>query len=471
MTLHDFFSGWLDVSKAGPLVVLSAIKCTLVLVLGYAASLCTPSTMPARRQLVLRLVLLTIVILPVIAVIMPPWHLTLPGSWTSVWLNDLSITHDQMTVSSDVVVSPETPAAWMSWLLGLFLVGTALVLARIVFGVIVVSNILRSAETNSVAVTQQLFVRLKDGLGIKERVRLLLSPVAVTPFALSLPRPTVVLPSAATSWRQEDLRLALQHELIHIKRRDDLWNMVGTVALVVHWFNPFVWIVRRKLVLEAEKACDDAVLWCGAEAEGYAHFLLCMARNSRNTQTGVLLGAGIIRKKQLEERVMSILTNRIRTLGTTRTLARVSLALTLAVTIPMAVLQLAAAADVTNAVVPKGDSKDSTRQIGLPGPDEFVPVDVMPEMIRYEPPVYPDSAEKAGIEGTAWVKVLVDSTGHVVKSAIHKTSGFKVLDDAALAAAVKNEFKPAEQNGKKIAIWVTYRVEFTLKAKAEEKKK
>ncbi len=107
--------------------------------------------------------------------------------------------------------------------------------------------------------------------------------------------------------------------------------------------------------------------------------------------------------------------------------------------------------------------KDSEiSDIKLPGIDEFVPVDVMPEMIHYTTPNYPRLAKQRGYQGVDWVKALIDKQGVVIKSRIGKSSGHKVLDIAAVEASFGNKFKPATLNGKKLNVWVTYKVDFKL---------
>jgi TonB family protein len=98
----------------------------------------------------------------------------------------------------------------------------------------------------------------------------------------------------------------------------------------------------------------------------------------------------------------------------------------------------------------------------LPPPDEFVPVEVQPEMIHYETPEYPRIAKQAGLTGLVWVKALVDKEGNIRQAMVGKSSGTQALDEAAVAAAPRNKFKPAIQNGHPIAVWVTYKVEFKL---------
>jgi sulfatase modifying factor 1 len=98
----------------------------------------------------------------------------------------------------------------------------------------------------------------------------------------------------------------------------------------------------------------------------------------------------------------------------------------------------------------------------LPEEDEFVLLDSAPEMISEVPLQYPAAARDARIEGTVWVKVLVDSKGNVRKAKIAKSSGFQSLDDIAVKLAVGNKFKPATQYGEPVAAWTTYKVDFRL---------
>lgn len=98
----------------------------------------------------------------------------------------------------------------------------------------------------------------------------------------------------------------------------------------------------------------------------------------------------------------------------------------------------------------------------LPAPDEFVPVEIQPEMIYEQKPEYPRLANSAGLSGIVWVKALVDKDGSVRQAQVAKSSGTASLDEAAVEAAYKNKFKPAIQNGRPVAIWVTYKVEFKI---------
>jgi protein TonB len=99
----------------------------------------------------------------------------------------------------------------------------------------------------------------------------------------------------------------------------------------------------------------------------------------------------------------------------------------------------------------------------MPSPDEFVPVEIPAEMLYEEVPDYQRLAKKSGMEGIVWVKALVDKDGNVKKAMVLKSSGSRAgFDEAAVKAAYKCKFKPAIQNHKPVAVWVSYSVEFVL---------
>jgi uncharacterized protein (TIGR03435 family) len=90
-------------------------------------------------------------------------------------------------------------------------------------------------------------------------------------------RPMVMLPPDAPNWDASDLRRTLAHECEHVRRNDWLVHGIARVVCSLYWFHPLAWAAWRHLRLEAERACDDAVL----ESEGstaYADQLVRLAR-------------------------------------------------------------------------------------------------------------------------------------------------------------------------------------------------
>jgi len=86
--------------------------------------------------------------------------------------------------------------------------------------------------------------------------------------------------------------------------------------------------------------------------------------------------------------------------------------------------------------------------------------------IAYEtatPPAYPVQALRSGVQGTVLLKVRVDPTGKPVQAMIERSSGSRVLDDAARGHVLAAwRFHPAIRDGHAIEAWVIVPVRFNL---------
>ncbi len=77
-------------------------------------------------------------------------------------------------------------------------------------------------------------------------------------------------------------------------------------------------------------------------------------------------------------------------------------------------------------------------------------------------PPYPSRARRRGYEGTVMLKVLVDQEGRVADLKVHDTSGYRMLDRAALRAVRDWRFIPGARGNEKIEMWVMVPVRFEL---------
>ena len=123
-------------------------------------------------------------------------------------------------------------------------------------------------------------------------------------------------------------------------------------------------------------------------------------------------------------------------------------------------------ADIAPPDISAGDAGNIKVEINedeyLPAAGEFVAVEVQPEMIHEATEPYPRLAQQAGIEGVVWVSVLVTRDGNVREAKVLKSSGTPSLDEAAVKVALKCTWKPGIQNGRPVACWVNYKINFTL---------
>jgi protein TonB len=96
-----------------------------------------------------------------------------------------------------------------------------------------------------------------------------------------------------------------------------------------------------------------------------------------------------------------------------------------------------------------------------PDMNAFIPVEKEPELVVTAKPDYPEIAKRAGVEGTVYVKILVDKDGKPKKAVVVKSST-DILNDVSVAAAMKCVFTPAIQNKRPIAVWVVMPFKFKL---------
>jgi hypothetical protein len=89
-------------------------------------------------------------------------------------------------------------------------------------------------------------------------------------------RPVIMIPaSARTQWTREELRMALCHELAHVRRRDLLYGWIPVLASRLFFFHPLAHLATREYLLAREAACDAIVLQTlQAEPAPYGRLLL-----------------------------------------------------------------------------------------------------------------------------------------------------------------------------------------------------
>jgi len=74
-------------------------------------------------------------------------------------------------------------------------------------------------------------------------------------------RPHICLPLGIDRLLSDrELDAVLIHEVIHAKRRDNLFGLIHEIALCGLWFHPLVWVTGSRLAMFRELSCDDSVI-------------------------------------------------------------------------------------------------------------------------------------------------------------------------------------------------------------------
>jgi protein TonB len=77
-------------------------------------------------------------------------------------------------------------------------------------------------------------------------------------------------------------------------------------------------------------------------------------------------------------------------------------------------------------------------------------------------PVYPGRSRRAGEQGTAMVRVLVDIAGRPAQVSLQASSGHVALDESALSSVRAAQFRPYARGGPPQPVWVLVPIKFVL---------
>jgi probable HAF family extracellular repeat protein len=245
----------------------------------------------AFRHLLISLVFVGLLLLPLGQIFGPEWHLPLlrvPGA-----LNRAGST-----------LAAAAPQAY--WMLGAFVIwclGFCFVMARLLAGLWVAHRLVQESLELEDEGWPGLNAEVRGSLGLRRPVTVLASPRLGAAICVGVLRPVVLVPLQADDWTEEQRRVILQHEFSHIRRHDNLTNVLALLVCAAYWFNPLVWWAAARLRVCREGACDDLVLTSGVRPSEYVTFLLETASNRHST----LMAVGLSQVSALKIRLLTIL--------------------------------------------------------------------------------------------------------------------------------------------------------------------
>ncbi len=131
---------------------------------------------------------------------------------------------------------------------------------------------------------QALFQEELARVNFRGRKPLLLRSDAVqTPLSIGLSRRSTRIVLPGHGYTEDELRLVLRHEIVHICHDDasTKLSLVSTAAMC--WPNPLVWFAMRKSAEDIELCCDEAVTFAAGadERRRYAELILSSAGDER----------------------------------------------------------------------------------------------------------------------------------------------------------------------------------------------
>lgn len=260
-------------AAGGSMAASIVAKATIAMAVGLMGAWLARRSRAALRHVLLSAAFSVLLVLPVASMIAPAVRILVSGG-TGQTAAPAARAASILLVDANAA-APVVPGSGLSvsflLLLG-WIAGATLFLVPVAAGLLQIRSLRRSA------------VRWRRGQSVVEslayagrRVEVLLHAGVPGPMTCGILHPVIVLPPDAETWGDEDLHRAIVHELEHVRRGDWASHCVARVVCAAYWFHPLVWIAWRRLELEAERSCDDAVLQ-QSEALAYADQLVNLAK-------------------------------------------------------------------------------------------------------------------------------------------------------------------------------------------------
>src|SRR5215831_11885380 len=303
------------------LLLNTTIKISVIVAAALAATMLLRRQSAAVRHFVLAVALACAAATPILRVVAPAWQ---PASNFQVIDRPLAVFDDSSSgaaakggrVSSVASVDRATVMRAVSII---WMTGVALSLAVLGIGLARlrwIASRARRVESGPWAIAAAVIAR---AYGLRRPPLVLHTRHASVLGTWGVTHAKVLLPADALDWPADRIRIVLAHELAHVRRGDWIVQLAVEVVCAAYWFNPLVWLAARRLRLESEQACDDAVLTMGVEGSAYASELVDLARAFQAGRQSFVPATPIARPSSLERRVRAMLNVKLNRDPITRT--------------------------------------------------------------------------------------------------------------------------------------------------------
>ena len=333
----------------------SAIQITAILLIAVLALPLLRRRSAALRHWVLSSALLFSAVTPAFNLLMPSW--TVPAALTkNAVITPIRERISTMTLPAiDLLAKPGvpsgepsnarsgTPVTVRQLAGGVWFAGALMGLAVLATGLWRLRRLAAHSQTIG-GMWKELTERISEEYALRRPVQLFQSRNPSVLVTWGVIRPKVILPDGAAQWPDDVANIVLRHELAHIRRRDWVAQMIAQWIRIIYWFNPLTWIVCRRLRLEAELACDDAVLIRNINGHEYASHLLGLARSLNTTDRAWSAVLTMARPSTLERRFAAMLNPDVNRKPLTRSAILVTLLIGLCITPMLPAMKTFAAA-------------------------------------------------------------------------------------------------------------------------------
>ncbi|MGL5314669.1 MAG: M56 family metallopeptidase [Peptostreptococcaceae bacterium] len=164
------------------------------------------------------------------------------------------------------------------------------------------SNCMTSQRINTI------FKNSKKRCKVTKHIDLIINDKIDTPAILGTLKPKVLIPKSLVNLSDEELEFIFLHELCHYKRKDNYVSSMLLILQLVHWFNPLIWYLFKRIRQDIELATDYKVanLLDNNELNNYGMTIITVLSKITSKKNIPILMNMAKDKKNAEERIMNI---------------------------------------------------------------------------------------------------------------------------------------------------------------------
>jgi len=163
-------------------------------------------------------------------------------------------------------------ARWKAYVVPVYMVISAILLLRLIVGLVLAARIWHRAEEASVLLDPKADARISDDIK--------------TPVTIGS---TILLPASYAEWSQHKLRMVLAHERSHVRQVDFYLQLIAGVYAALFWFSPLGWWLKKEISDLGEAISDRAALAESQSRATYAEVLIEFAAIQRRPLAGVAM--------------------------------------------------------------------------------------------------------------------------------------------------------------------------------------
>ncbi len=210
------------------------------------------------------------------------------------------------TASADTKSEHRIDAAWFLFFVWAF--GAAFCFLRKVTAYRRFIQYLNDGNTE-VSETEVLdgFSVCKERLPVKRKIEIYRNQALFSPIMTGFFHPCIIIPDVTL--KTDEAVYIFMHELVHYKYGDMFYKWLVQLTICLHWFNPVIYFLGKKVNENCELACDEKVIGelNGQERKAYGDALLSFMKREKvyeNPTASLTLSEGA---QQLIERLGAIM--------------------------------------------------------------------------------------------------------------------------------------------------------------------